>query len=260
MKLRLYAASFAMMAAVLLTSSFSYADKEWEQYLGLSKSQRVQLRMDNQTRKGTVDPAKQDRDAATQSLVNQVLANAGDPAVQPILSQILGDIKTIDGAEENYWQSLMGSLNPIQVAKIYLKDHPPKNPTAAAPAPANPAPNSGKGFNWNAYFELSTDQETQLKAAEQAKNGQTKPIKDEKEAAIEQLSQLVQSNAADTSIQPTLRTLLTDDQTEHQVEQAFWGTTLPGFLTPTQVSKLYLHRRTPKGVFTPPPPAAGPSN
>jgi hypothetical protein len=257
MKFRLQAAPAALMAAVLLTASFSYADKAWDQYLGLSKSQRSQLKIDNENKKGIIQPEKQEQEVATQTLINQVLANAGDAVVQPILSQILGEVKTIDGAEENYWQSLMGSLNPSQVAKIYLKDHPLKNPSAAPPSPAaNPMPNLSPRYDWNAYFGFTSVQETQFKAADQAKNNLMKSSRDEKEAAIQQLVQLVNSNAPDGSIQPTLGTLFTDIQTEHQTEQAFWGTILPGIMNPTQMAKLYLHRHTPKGVFN---PAAAPS-
>ncbi len=253
MNLRLQIAPMALMAAAFLTASLSYADdKAWVQYLKLSKTQMMELRNANQTRKGTVQPERQEQEVATQSLMNQVLANAGDSAVQPILNQILGKIKTIDGADENYWQSLMGALNPAQVAKIYLKDHPPKNPSAAASTPVAPIPNPAPPYNWNAYFGLTQDQQTKLKAADQDKNSQMKSNRDEKEAAVEQLDQLVNSNAPDGSIQPTLETLFADIQIEHQGNQAFWGTTLPGFLSSTQMAKLYLHRHTPKGVFNPP--------
>ncbi len=254
MKLRLQTAP-AVLMAVFLTASFSYADKAWIQYLKLSKTQVLDLKNADKTRKSTVQPEKQEQEAATQSLMNQVLANAGDAVLQPLLTQILGEIKTIDSAEENYWQTLMGALNPTQVAKIYLKNHPPKDLSEASPAAGNLKPNSAPHYDWNAYFGLTPDQQTQLKGADQAKNNQMKSTRDEKEAAVEQLSQLVQSDAPDSSIQPTLGTLFTDIQTEHQADQAFWNATLPGFLTPNQMAKLYLHRRTPKGTFNPPPQA-----
>ena len=260
MKLRLQIASAVLMTAVLLTGSFSYADKAWIQYLGLSKSQIIDLKNAEEARKGIVQPEKQEQEVATQNLMNRVLANAGDSVVQPLLSQILGEIKTIDGAEENYWQTLMGALNPTQVAKIYLKGHPPKNPSTASPAAVNPIPNPAPRYDWNAYFGFTSVQQTQFKTTDQAKNNQMKSSRDEKEAATQQLAQLVNSNAPDGSIQPTLGTLFTDIQTEHQTEQAFWGTTLPGILNPTQMAKLYLHRHTPKGVFNPPPPAPGPAH
>ena len=143
------------------------------------------------------------------------------------------------------------------MAKIYLKRHPPKNLSQTPPTTAHKPPNTQPPYNWNAYFGLAKDLQSQLKAADQNKNAQMKTARDEKEAAIAQLNQLVQSNAVDASIQPTLTTLFSDIRTEHTTEQAFWGTTLPGFLNPTQVAKLYLHRHAPKGGFNPPPPSPG---
>lgn len=250
MKVRSVLFCFAVLLSLDITTA--HADKAWEQSLGLNPSQKMQLKAADQTRNGVVKPAQSDRDSATQTLISQVLANAGDTTLQPILSQVLGDIKTIDGAEENFWQSISGSLTATQVAKIYLKRHPPKapanNPPSAPPAPG-PKP---AGFNWGQYFGLGKDIQTQLKTADQARNSQMKTTREEQESAVAQLYQLVQSNAPDASLQPTLTTLFNDLHTEHVTEQAFWGTTLPSFLTPTQMAKIYLHRHTPKGSFNPP--------
>lgn len=229
-----------------------WADPAWDQYLGLNPSQKAQLKDVNQKRKQPMEIVRQDKDDATQTMVTQVKANAGDNALQATLKQVLDDIQVIDKADEDYWAAISGFLAPTQVAKIYLKGHPPKNPSAPGPQhPANPQPH----INWNAFFGLSRPQAQQLKAADQARNSQMKPTREEQEAAVEQLNQLVQSGAADNAfqatLQPTLTTLFNDLHTEHQAEQDFWGTTLPGFLAPTQMAKLYLHRHPPKGGFQP---------
>jgi hypothetical protein len=245
---------FGMGIVIFWGISPALADKAWDTYLGLNPTQRGQLKMAGKTRGNMAKPAREDKDAATQTLMTQVLANAGDSTLQPILTQILGDIKTMDGAEDSFWQAIQSFLSPTQVAKIFLKGHPPKN-TAQNPPPPKPA-NPQPPFNWNAYFGFTKDQQIQLKAADQQKNTQVKPTQEEKEAAIQQLSQLVQTNAPDTSIQPTLTTLFNDIETEYAANQAFWGTTLPGFLSPTQMAKLYLHRHPPQGGFHPPAPVA----
>jgi len=226
-----------------------WADPAWDQYLGLNPSQKAQLKAVNEKRKQPLEIVRQDKDDATQNMVNQVKSNAGDTALQATLKQVLDDIQVIDKADEDYWTALSGFLTPTQVAKIYLKGHPPKSTIApAVQRPNNPNPPFVK---WNEYFGLNKPQSMQLKAADQARNSQMKPLKEEQEAAVEQLNQLVQSNAADTALQPTLTTLFNDLHSEHQAEEAFWGTTLPGFLAPTQMAKLYLHRHPPKGGFTP---------
>jgi F0F1-type ATP synthase membrane subunit b/b' len=236
--------------------SLSYADKAWDQYLGLSPQQHQQLKAAEQSKKNIVDPARQDKDQAIQNLIAQVLANAGDFAVKPILNQVLTDQQTIDNMDDTFWSSIQSYLSPTQVAKIFLKGHPPKNPSMNTPPPSNPnppGPHQPKP-SWNAYFGFSKDQESQLKADDGVKNASLKSIRAEKDAAIEQLRQLVQSNAADAAIQPTLTTLFKDTQTDHQTDETFWGSTLPGFLNPTQMAELYLHRHAPKGSFNPPLP------
>ncbi len=245
-------AFWASVAFLLLTVSLSHADKAWDQYLALNPSQRVQYKGAEQSRKGAIDPAKQDKDGATQTLMSQVLANAGDSSVLGTTSQILGDIKTIDGAEEVFWRSISGFLAPTQVAKIFLKWHQPKNAQAPPAAPKMPMPNPAPKFDWNGYFGFTKDLQTQLKAADQAKNTQMKTDRDNQESSLGQLAQQVQSNAGDGPIQMTLTSIFSIIEDEHHVEQAFWGTTLPGFLSPTQLAKLYLHRHAPKGGFNPP--------
>lgn len=238
------------MAFLLMAAKISYADRAWDLYLALTPPQHQQLKASNESKKKIVDPARLDKDSATQNLITQVLNNAGDTVVQPILNQILSDSQTIDNTEDTYWQSLQGFLTPTQVAKIFLKGHPPKNPSMVPPPSPQGNPAKPK-FNWNAYFGLNGATEAQLKAADNAKNAALKSVRDEKEAAIDQLRQLVQSNAADSAIQPTLATLFKDIQTEHQTDETFWGATLPGFLNPTQMARLYLHRHAPKGSFNP---------
>lgn len=241
----------------LFSASHCLAEQASDRYLGLNPGQKAQLKSANQAKNDAVKPSKTDKDTVTQNLMSQVLANAGDPALQPLLTQIQGDIQTIDGAEENYWQTLGGFLTPTQVAKIYLKSHPPKNPAQTPPQkPANPQ----MSFNWNAYFGLGKDLKSQLKAADQQRSAQAKTTREEMETAVDQLNQLVQSNAADSAIQPTLSTILTDLHSQHSLEQTFWGATLPGFLSPTQTAKLYLHRHPPQGGFNPPAPSTVPSH
>lgn len=239
-----------LSAFLLLGTIPIQADPAWNQYLALNPDQKAQLKAANEKRKGPLQIVRQDKDEAIQNLVNQVKANAGDAALQPILTQILDDVQVIDKSDDAYWPSLMGFLTPTQVAKIYLKGHPPRSTIApSVQRPNNPNPHPS--FKWEAYFGFNPATAQQFKAADQAKNNQMKPLHEEQEAAVEQLNQLVQSNAADSAIQPTLTTLFNAIQTEHQTEQAFWGTTLPGFLSPTQMAKLYLHRHPPKSGFNP---------
>lgn len=245
----------ACLTAVLLSvASLSYADKAWDQYVGFTKAQHQQWGASNKSKEAIVKPARQDKDASTQSLIGQVLANGGDSVVQPILNRILSDIQTMDNAEDTFWQTVQGFLTSTQVAKVYLKWHQPKPPAAPSNNPKPSNPNPQPPYNWNAYFGFTPDQASQLKGADQAKNTSLKPVRDEKDSALSQLAQLVQSNAADSAIKPTLNTLFADIQGEHQTEQTYWGTTLPGFLSSTQMAKLYLHRHAPQGTFNPPPP------
>ncbi|SRR5579871_5723680 len=226
-----------------------WADPAWDQYLGLNPSQKAQLKGVNEKRKQPLQIVRQDKDDATQNMVGQVKANAGADALLATLKQVLDDIQVLDKADEDYWAAISGFLTPTQVAKVYLKGHPPRSTIApSVQHPNNPNPPFVK---WNEYFGLSKPQSIQLKAADQARNNQMKPLKEEQEAAVEQLNQLVQSNAADAALQPTLTTLFNDLHTEHQVEQSFWGTTLAGFLAPLQMAKIYLHRHPPKAGFTP---------
>lgn len=240
---------FALSTFSLLTAAGpSHADKAFDQYLALSPTQHHQLEAANKSRKSIADPAKAEKDSATQNLIGLVIGNTGDSGVQPVLNQVLSDTQTIDNAEDTYWQAIQGFLTPTQVAKIYLRNHPPKGPP---PPPAPKPPGSGHPSKWDVYFGFNPQTEGQFKAADKAKNASLKGVRQEKDAAVEQLRQLVQSGAADSAIQPTLATLFKDIQTEHQTEETFWGSTLPGFLAPTQVAKIYLHRHAPKGSFNP---------
>lgn len=257
MKSPLRPVTFGFAVAVLLTASSSYADKAWDQYLGLNPAQKSQLKAADEAKKSEDNPAKQDKDSTIQNLMSQVLANAGDPAVTPLLSQVLGDIKTINGAEDTFWSAIRGFLTPTQTAKIYLKRHQPKNPPQAPPSIPNQG-NAQPKYNWNAYFGFSKDMQSQLKAADQAKNTQMKSLKEEKEGVLSQINQLVQTTAPDSAIQPPLGTLFADIQAEHTAEQTYWETTLTGFLNPTQEAKLFLRRHAPKGTFNPPPPTQTP--
>jgi hypothetical protein len=171
------------------------------------------------------------------------------------LNQILSDNKTINATEDLFWTSVGAFLTPTQVAKLYLKGHHPKNQTPSPQMSAPKPTNSQPLYNWNAYFGFSKEVQAQLKAADQNRNGQMKTAREERDAALVQLNQLVQSNAADPAILGVLKTIFSDEKNEHATEQAFWETTLPGFLNPTQMAKLYLHRHASKGGFNPPPPA-----
>ncbi len=246
-----------LIAAVLgLTASLSFADRAWDQYLNLNPIQKQQLNGDNKTKSNTVKPARADRDAATQTLITQILGNAGDSAIQPLLTQIFADTNTIDSSEDSYWPTISQFLSPTQVAKIFLKNHQPQNPP---PAPAQPAMHPPK-YNWTAYFGLTSTQQTQYKTDDQEKGTAEKELKASTNSLITQLNQQVQSNAGDGPIQPTLNQIFGNLQNQQQTELTFWTGTLPAFLTPTQIAKIYLHRHAPKGTFNPPPVSAPPSN
>jgi hypothetical protein len=236
---------------IFLPASLALADQTFIHSLGLTAPQAAQLKTAQQTKKTTLDPAKIDRDSSTQNLAGQVLANAGDSTVQPVLNQILNDTQTIDSADDSYWQNLTSFLTPTAAAKLYLKDHHPKN--------QNPSPNPGAPkphYDWTAYFGLTPTLQAQFKTADEARSASVKPAQENADSYLAQLSQQVQGNAEDSVILGSLSLILSNVQTIHQTEEAFWAATLPGFLSPTQEAKIYLHRHPPKGGFTPPPPAA----
>ncbi len=181
-------AGLLVLSALLLWGTIpASADPAWDQYLALKPDQKAQLKAANEKRKGPLDIVRQDKDDATQNLVTQVKANAGDAVILPVLNQVLDDIQVIDHADETYWPTLSGFLTPTQVAKIYLKGHPPRS--TIAPAVQHPNnPNPHPSFKWDAYFGLSQPVAIQFKAADQARNKQMKNLREDQEAAVEQLN------------------------------------------------------------------------
>ena len=262
MKSRSILTAVAGFILALVWSAPCHADKAWDQYLNLDPNQKAQYKPAEQNRKRTVDGTKKDREATTDNLAAQVLANSGDAAVQPVYSQVMGENKTINDADEAFWRTISGFLAPTQVAKIFLKWHKPKepgNPTTAKQGMPNPAP----AFNWNDYFGLNKDQLAQLKAADKARGETMRTDKENFGASLTQLDQQVQSNGGDSAIQMTLTTLFSTMENQHRTEEDFWATNLPGFMSATQVAKIYLHRHPPKSGFNPPPqvvPVAGSSH
>jgi hypothetical protein len=151
----------------------------------------------------------------------------------------------MERADDDYWKNLQSFLAPSQVAKIYLKFHPDVPPVAARARTKDKV-------NWAAYIGLTPAQLKQLKSANSQWMGQMKGKVSERTSAYQRLEKAVQSGAPDAEIQPILNALLAAVREKHQIDQDYYAKDLPGFLSPTQVAKLYLHRRPPKEGFIPP--------
>lgn len=235
----------AVLGLALSVASCAFAGPTWYQSLGLTKDQGRQLRGSNQAKSATIKQAFQDKEGNTGHLAKLVLSNAGDTAIQPVLGQVLSSLQTMEKADDDYWRSLQSFLAQSQVAKIYLKFHPNVPPVAARARPKDKV-------NWVAYIGLTPAQLKQLKSTNSQWMGQMKEKVSERTSAYQKLEKAVQSGAPDAEIQPILNTLLATVVEKHQVDQDYYGKDLPGFLSPTQVAKLYLHRRPPKEGFIPP--------
>lgn len=240
----------AFLGLALSAAACAFAGPTWYQSLGLTKDQGRQLRGSNRAKSATLRQAYRDKEGNTEYLAKQVLSGAGDTALQPVLVRVLSSLQAMEKADDDYWKNLQSFLSPGQVAKIYLKFHPHVPPVAA---PARPR----DGVNWVSYIALTPAQIKQLKSTNSQWMGQMKGRVSERTATYQQLENAVQAGAPDSEIQPVLKALLAAVREKHQADQDYYGKDLPGFLNPTQVAKLYLHRRPPKEGFN--PPSANPS-
>jgi hypothetical protein len=233
----------------------AFADPNWDQSLGLTKDQLKELKGFNKTKSDILHQAQQDREGSTEALMKQVLAGDGESAVQATLGQVLFDVKAMEKAEEDYWNNLQAFLSPAQAAQIYLKIHPPLPGPEATPKGSKASVHPKDNFRWGAYIGLDANLLGQLRSANLQWSGQMKEKKEEKASAAGRLEKLIQAKGPDSDIQANLKALLAAVQAQHEIDQDYWEKALPGFLSPTQVAKLYLHRLPPKEGFHPPPQA-----
>jgi hypothetical protein len=234
----------ALLFTVFLVSG-ALAGPSWYQSLGLTKDQGKQLRGFNQAKSATIKQAFQEKEGNTVNLAHLVLSGAGDADLQPALGQVLSNLQTMVEADDNYWKNLQSFLTPGQVAKIYLKTHPDA-------APVTPPARPKDGVNWAAYVGLTPAQYKQLKDTNVQWMGRMKAKVSDRVSTLKQLEASIQNGAPDAQVLPLLNTLLATVQGKHQTELDYYEKDLPAFLSPTQVAKLYLHRRPPKEGFSPP--------
>lgn len=226
-------------------ASFAFAGLTWYQSLGLTKDQEIRLRKCNQAKSTSIKQAYSDREGNSEYLAKQVLSNTGDATLQPTLGQVLFSLQAMEKADDDYWKELQSFLSPNQVARIYLKFHPDVPPVVP---PARPK----DGINWSAYIGLTPAQFKQLKSVNSQWMTQMKAKAAERNAGLQQLEKAVGAGDSDNQIQPLLTSLLSSVEERHRIDQEYYGKDLPAFLSPTQVAKLYLHRRPPKTGFNPP--------
>jgi hypothetical protein len=237
----------ASLAAALAwgLASLAFAGPTWYQSLGLTKDQQIRLRKCNHAKSAAIQQAYADKEGNSEYLATQVLSNSGDGALQPILGQVLSSLQAMEKADDDYWRNLQSFLAPGQVARIYLKFHPDVPPITP---PARPKDK----VNWVAYIGLTPSQFKQLKDANTRWIGLMKETVARKSAAYQKLEKSVQSGETDAQIGPLLDALLSSMEEKHRIDQEYYAKDLPAFLGPTQVAKLYLHRRPPKTGFNPP--------
>jgi hypothetical protein len=212
----------------------------------LSKEQRRKLDSANKIKSSAVRSLRDQENASIDLLRQKIDAKAPDAEITPVFATIRSDMKSQQEAESSYWETLAGFLTPMQQAKLFLKNHPPKNvspPPAQAPKPAT-APQPPQLFgnppqDWKMYFGLAKEQQAKFDAANKAKSTTLKPLRENQDGAIEALRQKVDANAPDPDIAATFNSVKADILAIQGTENAYWDT-LSGFLTPTQQAKLFL--------------------
>jgi hypothetical protein len=231
---------------------------ETKDSLGMTKAMHERLNAVNKNKSATVKQLREGLNAAIEDLRARVDAKGADNDISVSFSTVKKDMKSIESTEFFYWDSLAAFLTPPQVAAVFLKSHPPKNPSPApqAPAPAavkpqtppvqtaatQPAPIMTEK-DWKAYIALNPDQQDKLNAANKAKGTTLGPLRTNRDNDIETLRSKVNAHAPnahpDADILATFSTVKSDMKSISDTENGFWDT-VAAFLSPTQVAKLFL--------------------
>ena len=246
------AACFVATGIIILVQS-SYATAETSA-VALGKEQRHKLDSVNGTKSSNVKSLREKEDASVEQLRQKVDAKASDADIAAVFSTVRSYTKSIQAAEDGYWDSLAVFLSPSQQAGLFLKNHPPKNalPPAAGAAspPSSPTSKPPQQYgnppqDWKAYFGLTKDQQGKFDTANKAKAAALKTLRETQDGAIEALRQKVNSNASENDIAAAFTTVKTDMKAIQNAENSYWDT-LSGFLSPTQQAKLFLKSRPKK--------------
>lgn len=213
--------------------------------LGMTKAMRERLNAVNKNKSANVKSLRDAQNTAIEDLRSKVDANAADADIAAVFSGIKAGMKSIRDAEIGYWDSLAVFLTPTQIAKIFLRSHPPKNSTAA-PAPAakpQPAPQATPPAmsekDWKAYTALTKDQEDKLNAANKERGTNLASLKNTRDNDIENLRSRVNANASDADVQAAFSSVKSDLAAIMDADDGRWDT-VAAFLSPLQTAKLFL--------------------
>ena len=214
--------------------------------LGMTKAMRDRLNAVNKNKSATVKQLRDGMNAAIEDLRGKVDAKASDNDIAASFSTIKTDMKSVESVDLFYWDSLAAFLTPPQVAAVFLKSHPPKNPSPTpAPAPVKPQTPPAQPANvmsekeWKAYIALAPDQQDKLNAANKAKGTTLNPLRTNRDNDIETLRSNVNAHSSDTDILAAFSAVKSDIKAVSDAENGFWDT-VAAFLSPLQVAKLFL--------------------
>jgi hypothetical protein len=220
--------------------------------LGMTKAMHGKLNAVNKNKSATVKQLRDGLNASIEDLRGKVDAKAPDNDITASFSTIKTDMKSVESVELFYWDSLAAFLTPPQVAAVFLKSHPPKNPSPApTPAPVKPqtppaqqnaaaqSANVMSEKDWKAYIALTPDQHDKLNAANKAKGTTLNPLRTNRDNDIEALRSKVNAHSPDADIQAAFSAVKSDIKAISDAENGFWDT-VAAFLSPLQVAKLFL--------------------
>jgi hypothetical protein len=220
--------------------------------LGMTKAMHGKLNAVNKNKSATVKQLRDGLNASIEDLRGKVDAKAPDNDITASFSTIKTDMKSVESVELFYWDSLAAFLTPPQVAAVFLKSHPPKNPSPApTPAPVKPqtppaqqnaaaqSANVMSEKDWKAYIALTPDQHDKLNAANKAKGTTLNPLRTNRDNDIETLRSKVNAHSPDADIQAAFSAVKSDIKAISDAENGFWDT-VAAFLSPLQVAKLFL--------------------
>ena len=220
--------------------------------LGMTKAMRDRLNAVNKNKSATVKQLRDGLNTAIEDLRGKVDTKAPDNDITASFSTIKTDMKSVESVDLFYWDSLAAFLTPPQVAALFLKSHPPKNPSSSpSPAPVKPqtppaqqnataqSTNVMSEKDWKVYIALTLDQQDKLNAANKAKGTTLNPLRTTRDNDIETLRSKVNAHSSDADIQSAFSTVKSDITAISDAENGFWDT-VAAFLSPLQVAKLFL--------------------
>jgi len=233
------------------TQQASAPAQETKDSLGMTKEMHARLNAVNKNKSTTVKQLRDGLTLAIEDLRTNVDAKATDNDLTASFSTVKLDMKSIESAEFFYWDSLTAFLTPPQVAALFLKSHPPKNPSpapsTAAVKPQTPPPQNAPGQpstvmsekDWKVYIAVTPDQQDKLNATNKAKGSALNPLRTNRDNDIETLRTKVNAHAADADIQAAFSTVRSDLKAISDVENGFWDS-VAAYLSSLQVAKLFL--------------------